>query len=562
MKTVSLISFFVALILFHSSSLANEPLVIEAYYETSLAKGYESIECAFSGTCKKGWRPDASDSGRLEGFYFRLKEPVSMVTPKSKNFYAQYVIIVELASLPGNCEASFYADGQHIAFDWQETIQAKSGSTNCVFSNPNWDEADGFFVQKFKSFFFRWSGESEPPTVKRVMIAKRVDAAKSSNSQGLISGKHVYDKKLKTFFQPIEMKTPKRPRLKQVVASSQLKPVSAYQPSNLFDFVPMSAFSFDGSKNNGVGETLTFKFGKPVNISAIKVANGYQRSQSHFDANGRVKKVTLKFDGKKPQSLTLDDNMGLIRTNLKSKVKGVSELELKIDEVYEGKDYKDLLMSELQFVDDKGAVFIPQYTQIRPSLPKGWSKYIDRTMLSVPDQASPIETPWQSRDKKFELTIPTNKTQFGSAIRLRSNGNFVIYTKQIESQVSSEEGGQVKNRKAQLVNRVFEGNWDQPKGKLRIFGRRYFVTQSKTEQVEQGGGQGYGVISSDDKESKKEGIFQSFVTLQKYSQFSKAKKSAIKKLLVKQHSDKKLIGKALADDPLVFHSSVLTAIVE
>jgi hypothetical protein len=65
----------------------------------------------------------------LEGFYFRLEESLSLFKKELGGDFAQGAIVVELVdSSDKRCPASFFADGQHIPFEWKSSIEAPEGS--------------------------------------------------------------------------------------------------------------------------------------------------------------------------------------------------------------------------------------------------------------------------------------------------------------------------------------------------------------------------------------------------------------------------------------------------
>ena len=106
------------------------------------------------------------------------------------------------------------------------------------------------------------------------------------------------------------------------MATSVLDPAVAYQPANLFDSRYDFAWSTNGKKTAGIGESVQVTFSQPQNLSGLIVWNGYQRSEEHFRANGRVTKILVS-DGQASQTVALADRMGGQRIGFVSPLKNV-----------------------------------------------------------------------------------------------------------------------------------------------------------------------------------------------------------------------------------------------
>lgn len=134
-----------------------------------------------------------------------------------------------------------------------------------------------------------------------------------------------------------------------VTASSVLNPEYFYTPSRLFDNRLDFAW-VEGAAGDGTGEILNFQFKNEVNITAIQIWNGYQRSQSHFDQNGKIRDFELSDGENNPVILTLRNSEPSQKLLLETPVKS-KNLKLKIKNIYPGKKFKDLAISELRFFD-------------------------------------------------------------------------------------------------------------------------------------------------------------------------------------------------------------------
>ncbi|MCX8000136.1 MAG: hypothetical protein N3A69_14480, partial [Leptospiraceae bacterium] len=165
-----------------------------------------------------------------------------------------------------------------------------------------------------------------------------------------------YDEKKKG----IKFKTPRI--IKGIaVASETSKPEESYGIMNLFD----SRFEYAyASIKGGKGVTLKFTFDKEEKVEALKIWNGYQRSDVHCIENGRVKSMYVKGENYE-EKITLDDIMGGQVVKLSKPFKG-KELTLVVDEIYKGKDV-GIVISELRFFDGREWFMLdpfPRYKEI------------------------------------------------------------------------------------------------------------------------------------------------------------------------------------------------------
>jgi hypothetical protein len=235
-----------------------------------------------------------------------------------------------------------------------------------------------------------------------------------------------------------------------VTATSTLEPKVAYQPANLFDSRYDFAWSTNGQTSKGKGESVDITFAQPQNISGMIIWNGYQRSEVHFKANGRVAKLSVG-DGANSQSFPLADRMGGQRVAFATPFKGVASLKLTIAEITAGAKYPDVLVSEIRLMDDQNRVLIPQVQGMRPD-------------------SSPLIEPLL--DKSLSSAVCSSSSapgDFQRSLRLRRDGSFVIYGK-----AHDEE----ENKK---TDQVLEGNWEVRGSSVRIFGKRYADTVVRSD---------------------------------------------------------------------------------
>ncbi len=104
----------------------------------------------------------------------------------------------------------------------------------------------------------------------------------------------------------------------------------------------------EGVEGNGVNEWLKFDFAFPINITSIRIWNGFNKSQALYKANGRVKKVLITASNGEEKTVVLSDkfeeqSMPVSFSN------AVNWVKITILEVYPGLKYKDTCISSVTF---------------------------------------------------------------------------------------------------------------------------------------------------------------------------------------------------------------------
>ncbi|MBI2335394.1 MAG: hypothetical protein HYU97_01345 [Deltaproteobacteria bacterium] len=123
-----------------------------------------------------------------------------------------------------------------------------------------------------------------------------------------------------------------------------------YDVMNLFD----SRFEYAWSTAKiTTGVSLRFNFDQGETVEKLRIWNGYQRSDIHCFSNARVKTFLLEGDNGYHETVTLKDIMGFQDVALPKPFTG-KELTMTVQEAYPGKQYQDLVVSELRFFDGKG----------------------------------------------------------------------------------------------------------------------------------------------------------------------------------------------------------------
>ncbi|MFN0175949.1 MAG: NADase-type glycan-binding domain-containing protein [Saprospiraceae bacterium] len=233
-----------------------------------------------------------------------------------------------------------------------------------------------------------------------------------------------------------------------VTASSTLAPEAAYSPANLFDSRKEFAWA-EGAATAGEGEVLTFAFDNAVNITALQIWNGYQRSDEHFAANARVRDFEFGEKGGSTYTYTLRDTKAGQKIELKSPARGRS-FELKINAVYARMKYKDLAISDIVCYDGERP-FVLQST-----LPE---KY--QSTLRTKAASSPIAALLNKRISNYITEDVTEGDVFSNAnsLILRSDGTFVYYSE-------SSSGGNLD------ISTIADGNWELLSDtQVKIFGK-------------------------------------------------------------------------------------------
>jgi len=283
----------------------------------------------------------------------------------------------------------------------------------------------------------------------------------------------------------------------EVTASSQLKPLEAYQPMFLFDSRFHYAFSADGFPQEGV--RLNFNFKEKQHIEQIKIWNGFQMSLLLCLNNARAKTLIVRGDGGYEETLNVADAMGGQVLKLPKPFNG-TRLELHVTDVYKGWFYKDLVISELRFNDGKDWIIMNPL----PALQKTIGYFKQTFKKAAVDSVLNRSLIFSSDDK----TAP------GFTMRLRGDGSFYF---EAAASDSVAEGLKVSKYSALGMYEVKESS--QTHVKIRVFGT-YRLREEMTDFPLGGDCNGCGSdcnkLQFGGKDSaQKERIFQEFFTLRK-----------------------------------------------
>lgn len=244
---------------------------------------------------KTGWRPHGAQAN--EGVLFRFEEPTSVTgvsltrCPESADVNAAYSLYLDGKRLEGGFD--FDSDGGKVAFE----------------------------SRRVRSLFLRVEEADDRACLGEVQI----DGA--------------------------EVRAP-RTTLAVVTASKTLEPIAAYRPLYLFD----GRLDFgwvEGADGLGIGESIRAELPKgPIEVHAIELWNGYQRSPDHFAKNARAKRIAVITD-KGRVELDVPDRMGPSKLQLPEPHR-TSTLAIEILEATPGSRYEDLVLSEARVWDAEG----------------------------------------------------------------------------------------------------------------------------------------------------------------------------------------------------------------
>jgi hypothetical protein len=247
-------------------------------------------------SCDGYWQPQAKDSGISEGIYFQFKDPA---------FINSIEVVVE-GDVEGKANFQTYLDGQ--------TETRQPSIVECTDEEIMKDETDDycgstvFYDIKVSPdtkiengntvFLIKENGSNDLKYTAKSLFLK----IKSADVLPKVKAVRIFGKDEST---PVSVNIPATPKA-VVTASSVLTPQIAYSPEHLFDSQLDMAWSTNGKETDGTNQKLTISFDKEENIGGIIIWNGYQRSETHYKANGRVK--TLDING---QILQIKDEQGL-----------------------------------------------------------------------------------------------------------------------------------------------------------------------------------------------------------------------------------------------------------
>ena len=130
----------------------------------------------------------------------------------------------------------------------------------------------------------------------------------------------------------------------------------SYGTEYLFDADLATSWQ-EGEDGDGVGVSITSIFASKTQVRGIAFWNGNEISQEKFEANNRLKDITVSVGcgGQTwSASYTLQDAMGE-QVILFDQPVPMESVVIRIDSVYNGSVYQDTVLSELSFLEDDSA---------------------------------------------------------------------------------------------------------------------------------------------------------------------------------------------------------------
>lgn len=399
---------------------------------TSSAEGAAPVVCLLDPQCVGYWSPMSRDDGANEGILLQFREPARL---------GSIEILVEGRDAGDTLPFLVYLDAK--TSDGKPTTGRETGDRYAFIqmdSKPAGDDTiftalvvndQGNTSYAAKSVFIKLlpTGMKTPLRIRSIRLfdAKAPDAPESSAV-------------------PIPLRLPASVPA-TVSATSVLEPAFAYDASHLFDSQLDMAWSTNGKTSRGVGESVTLSFAAPQTVGGLMLWNGYQRSDTHYKANGRVKRLRVN-----EQEVAVKDAQGAQIITLPKPITA-DKLALTITDIYPGGSYKDVLISELRPLAPNGGIILPQVAQPVVAVPASLDFMRDTTFARLSLQAVDLAAGGEILDH-----IPFCPS---ASLRLRGNGAFVVYKEEsAESDYPS----------------VIEGNWEVTgPNAVRLFGKKYLV---------------------------------------------------------------------------------------
>lgn len=455
--------------------------VILAASATSSSPKSTSVACLLDPSCDGHWSPGAQDSGVDEGIYIQFEKPISGAS-------------IELYSPGALDNLRIYINGKTGSKDGAYSVSPAGITTKATWVDQAAHRRPGSLGKKF-DIQVGYSGELPSEKIKSIFL--KVDKFYGRSQDTVTINAIRFVNTNGAIMDPVLP----RPLPATASATSVLSPDTAYQPANLVDSRYDIAWSTDGKKNDGRGESVTFDFSKPVSVSGLMVWNGYQRSNEHFKANGRVKSLRVSGGTGTSEVVALQDSMTPQRILLARALPSASRVTLTIVDIVPGDKYRDVLLSELRFLDDKGAMIQPVVPFKTVTPPAAWKPLIDNSFSVI------LHHPMTKKeaDTQNSCCYQLSRKCDNARIRIRSNGTFVIY----RGFDFSKKYNDSPEAPANVDSVVMEGNWEPVDDKIRIFGRQYKTALVSSEY-----------LTSASPSAPRSTIFQSELSLSSYGKIS------------------------------------------
>ncbi|URD68910.1 NADase-type glycan-binding domain-containing protein [Leptospira borgpetersenii] len=373
---------------------------------------------------------------------------------------------------------------------------------------------------------------------EKAVFARSVTINFRKNKDLCIGQIRFYDEKDKQF----SLKLPKIVE-GSVIASETLSPVQSYDAMNLFDSRYEYAWASDDRKGKGVGVTLDFQFSERQTITKIKIWNGYQRSDQHCYSNGRLKEATLTGDNGYNQKIQVQDILGPQEIQLEKPFEG-KNLRLTVTDIYAGKMYKGIVLSEIRFGEKKNWILIDPIKRSQSIAESNHlqftasnlDKILNRGLIGSEISRAPFEDQNTQTIESAETEELDPERRVGSdwSLRIRSDGSFFM---EGNTRDQNDLGQKVFPTSSILLTDFIPGkilhktskfyaigNYEVKEAtseglKLRVFGyMRKYSSSFETDKDMDCNGCGRDCNMGDQDPNKKEIIFQDFITIKKWDE--------------------------------------------
>lgn len=441
---------FLVLLLNFPCNAAPEPIKILTAYATSSSADSKPIVALLDTSQKGSWKPQTRDAGSNEGLFFQFAVPVTIDW-----------IEVKVKNRGEACELDYYLDGKRNISRKINPKKSKKANEYAEFVPDRVEYWVAHYDEKdYRIFILAARGnsyDSDDFSMLNAIVKSLFIRVSFSKKITEIVSVRFFRKDVKGSLPVI---IPKFVTGK-VWVSSTLSPATAYGFENLFDSKVDFAWATDGKKTVGIGESINIALDKPQKLSGLKIWNGYQRSDTHYYANSRPAKLSVAINKEPVFSLKVSDKMDAQDLRFPRVYESVNNLSIKITEIYKGKTYKDLVISELKMLDENGNTMILSVPPVKMNitgniLPRLMDITIEPYMLGV----------LREEDESQEYYDSSYSAAFDyphKSIRLRSNGSFVGYF---------NDGD------------IMEGNWEPLEDGIRIFGKKYATYYSNSIYME------------------------------------------------------------------------------
>jgi len=440
-----------------NQEIVDDGIVPERIYatNTALPLGKFNVTNIIDGDVSTIWKTPLG-AGTDEGIMFYFDEPVEIGSVKLTMAKGGEFIDVEDVTVYGNGKILKDKNTQDDMFDVGDNVSSlyirlgERADKKEVEQNESGDEYEHSFSQEYY------------PVDKCVGISEVEFFQKDGTHINIVSPRKINC---------------------SVSASSVLDLKQAYSPVNLIDGKTEFGWA-EGNAGSGVAEWVQFSFEENVSITKFKLWNGYQRSESHYLNNTRAHEISLVGSNGKVQRFSLPDKQEPHTFVLDEPLSG-KEFKLKIEGVYPGKKYTDLVLSEIVFYGNGKPIF--PFNLFDEGKVKAVNDIQSKQLQSVIDRLVKAKSVGSDMDMEERMA---------HSLIIRSNNSFVYYGDSYSGDYYESEN---------LKSTIAEGGWEfiEASGnsaRIRIFGKMY---ESSYENI----------LYKGESERVATNIFQDFLTI-------------------------------------------------